>query len=791
MKKYGLWLSVVFPLLLLAFFYVTTVAQVEETFQVGASNDLPVQATTTLTEPSTAVPIPKPPDQPTEKPPLRDGSITQNPIILADDSLNPRLNTATAVAPTINVWYGDTQHFGQFGDPQKWVNILGTVSGPLPINALSYSINGSQFQAVTIGPDGYRLAESGDFNIELDYTHLLSGNNTLIISATDASTTTHKAVNIVYQPHNGGWPAIHTVDWSTSSNIQDHVQVIDGQWQVDTGAGTVRPLTFDYDRLLAIGDMSWADYEISVPLTVYGIDPGGYQGASNGPGIGIITRWYGHYDVGGQPRTGWQRLGALSWFRWKNTNPPTSAYQMWGHDGTWLGENGAQQLAFNTPYIFKMSVQSRPGQTALYKFKAWQASQSEPVDWILEAEGVPGEPISGSILLVAHHVDVEFGTVTVDLNATVPPPTLSVTSSGPGTVLQAPDSPDGSYRFGEIVTLTAVPAPNYIFSSWSGDLSGSANPVSIELFGDAAVTAVFTDPNQHLPESDTFNRCELGTRWTFVDPVGDGTVTFNGQQAAIDVPAGVNHDVWTTGNLAPRIMQPAIDTDFVIETKIDSAISQRYQLQGLIVEADVDNFIRFDVFHDGFDLHLFAATFVDGMPTAVHDQIITAPAGSLYLRVTRQGDQWTHAYSYDGEIWVEQPGFEHPLVVTAVGLFGGNAGTNPGHTAVFDTFQHHADPFDRVSISLGNSNIQLTWPAILDQTQYEIFRATNDPYFSPQTPYAATNSSPWIDPDPQASGDPDQNHFYLIQTGSLNECGGAMLPPRLGIFTFGLTSGIE
>ncbi|MCA9948825.1 MAG: hypothetical protein KDE48_04215 [Anaerolineales bacterium] len=784
MKKYTLWLIVIFALIFLGLLLLVTTAQAEVTLQTEANNG--------VLGPATAVPIPKPPKQSTEKPPLRNGTITQNPIVPADDSLNPRLNDAGVSGPTINIWYGDTQYFGQLGDPQKWVNILGTVSSPLPISNLSYSINGSPFQPITAGPDGFRLAETGDFNIELDYTKLLLGSNTLIVSATDASTnasaTTHKAVDIIYQPHIGGWPTTNVIDWTTSSNIQDHIQVVDGQWQVDTNAGTVRPLTFDYDRLLAIGDMTWADYEISVPLTVYGIDPGGYLGASNGPGIGILTRWYGHYDVGGLPRTGWERLGVLGWFRWKNTNPPTSAYQMWGYNGTWLGENGDQQLVFNTPYIFKMKVESRPGQTALYKFKAWQASQTEPINWTLEAEGVPGEPISGSVLLVAHHVDVEFGTVSVDLNATVPPPTLTVTTNGPGTILQSPTSPDGSYRFGENVTLTAVPNPNYIFSSWSGDLNGSNNPISIELFGDAEITAVFTDPNQHLPESDTFERCELGKRWTFINPVGDGDVAFNGQQVAINVPAGVNHDVWDNGNLAPRIMQPALDTDFVLETKIDSAIDQRYQLQGLIVAADADNFMRFDVYHDGFDLHLFAAKFVNGIPTAVHDQIIAMPTSSLYLRVARQGDQWIQAYSYDGESWQEQPGFEHILAVTAVGLFGGNAGNNPGHTAVFDSFQHLADPFDRVTISLTGNAVELYWPDILDQTQYEIYRATNDPYFSPQTPYTTINSTPWIDPDPQASSDPDQNHFYLIQPGNLNDCTAPTLPPRLGVFSFTLTS---
>ena len=35
-----------------------------------------------------------------------------------------------------------------------------------------------------------------------------------------------------------------------------------------------------HDRLLAIGDVSWADYEVVVPFTVHALDPGGPTPAS-------------------------------------------------------------------------------------------------------------------------------------------------------------------------------------------------------------------------------------------------------------------------------------------------------------------------------------------------------------------------------------------------------------------------------------------------------------------------------------------------------------------------------
>jgi uncharacterized repeat protein (TIGR02543 family) len=47
-----------------------------------------------------------------------------------------------------------------------------------------------------------------------------------------------------------------------------------------------------------------------------------------------------------------------------------------------------------------------------------------------------------------------------------------------------------------IANLEAVPAPGYSFAEWSGELSGSDNPVSITLSHDAVITAYFT-PVQH------------------------------------------------------------------------------------------------------------------------------------------------------------------------------------------------------------------------------------------------------------------------------------------------------
>jgi hypothetical protein len=48
------------------------------------------------------------------------------------------------------------------------------------------------------------------------------------------------------------------------------------------------------------------------------------------------------------------------------------------------------------------------------------------------------------------------------------------------------------YHYGDHVQLTATPSANWTFTSWSGDVSGSLNPVIITINGNKTVTAHFT-----------------------------------------------------------------------------------------------------------------------------------------------------------------------------------------------------------------------------------------------------------------------------------------------------------
>jgi len=59
-----------------------------------------------------------------------------------------------------------------------------------------------------------------------------------------------------------------------------------------------------------------------------------------------------------------------------------------------------------------------------------------------------------------------------------------------GTVLKVADQP--RYNHGSNVVLTATPAAGYVFSSWTGGATGTANPITVNMTSDKVVTANFT-----------------------------------------------------------------------------------------------------------------------------------------------------------------------------------------------------------------------------------------------------------------------------------------------------------
>jgi hypothetical protein len=67
--------------------------------------------------------------------------------------------------------------------------------------------------------------------------------------------------------------------------------------------------------------------------------------------------------------------------------------------------------------------------------------------------------------------------------------TLTLTTNGQGTI--SPNPGGGSYVSNAAVTITATPAPGWIFVSWSGSTNGKSNPLSIAMNTNISLTGTF------------------------------------------------------------------------------------------------------------------------------------------------------------------------------------------------------------------------------------------------------------------------------------------------------------
>jgi hypothetical protein len=309
--------------------------------------------------------------------------------------------------PVINIWYGLDQKFGQIGTPQISADILGNVSNLSRLSSLTYSLNGIAKGPLSVGPNGTRLQNCGDFNANIPFEELACGSNRVRIMATDnLGNIVSKTVKLEYYC-DSYWPETYSIDWSTVTNLQDVAQVVDGLWKVR--GSVLRPVRPGYDRAVAIGgiDPSWDDYVITAPITIFSLDPT----VPWGPLVGVITRWQGHYDWDGtQPPYGWWPLGAIGGYGWIDND---YKLQIRGNNSKIIAkDDSGLRLKMRVPYIFKMRVKTN-GEVSIYSLKVWEKGSPEPVEWNLSGQGVAGELKYGSVVLMSHYVDADFGKVSI------------------------------------------------------------------------------------------------------------------------------------------------------------------------------------------------------------------------------------------------------------------------------------------------------------------------------------------------------------------------------------------
>ena len=561
----------------------------------------------------------------------------------------PRMQVCSGPGPAISVWYGLTQSFGSVGNPQGQIGVLGNVAPGATL--LTYTLNGGSPVSLRQGPDGRRLSEAGDFVVEL-FDYQLSATNTVVITSSDGTNTCSETVIVNYQRDNKWYLPYNITSWA--GGISSKAQVVDGKWEV---SGTEILTTIPgYDRLVALGDMGWQDYEVTAEITPLGIDTvhcTGYvcAGESGTPAIGLIARWTGHTDepefpgLESEPKSGWMPLGAIGWYRWDGNGYGGLGIYHDTQNDNYVDE--PSELNFGTKYLFTLRVETMADGHPKYSLKYWPSAGSEPSEWGITWEGTVDDPRGGSVILFAHHVNAKFGKVWVtEINQ---PEEAEVTS----------DDFNKCAVDGAVWTLTDPVDLAHTTATISGGFTNDAS-LNIAIAGGA-----------------------------------------------------IQHNPSVNNNTLARLTQTVEDKDLYLGAKFTSPVSQAYQMQGIMVEGtSASDFMRFEFFSDGAGTYIYGRAYSGTSSTTfLEEQIGPAGVSPLYMEVVRVGDRWVVGYSSNGTAWAYLATFPHLITVAKVGVYAGNGknGSNPAptHTTIVDYFWNLNDS-DIIVDDTGVNDITIT-----------------------------------------------------------------------------------
>ena len=169
--------------------------------------------------------------------------------------------------------------------------------------------------------------------------------------------------------------------------------------------------------------------------------------------------------------------------------------------------------------------------------------------------------------------------------------TLTATATN-GTITKNPDQ--ASYDVNTVVQLTATPATGYHFTGWSGDLTGSTNPVTVTMNANKNITANFAintytltvtapngsvikSPNQALYDSNTTVQLTAvpATGYHFTSWSGDVTGTTNPATVTMDANKNITANfaintftltaTATNGTITKNPDQASYDVNTVVE----------------------------------------------------------------------------------------------------------------------------------------------------------------------------------------------------------------------------------
>ena len=122
----------------------------------------------------------------------------------------------------------------------------------------------------------------------------------------------------------------------------------------------------------------------------------------------------------------------------------------------------------------------------------------------------------------------------------------------------------------------------------------------------------------------------------------------------------------SNGPIQNLILQTPPPGDWTVETKMTAPLKDNWQLAGLLLHADDDHYVKYDVVADNapgatparrVELRYENGGNLTG-PTGAGPDLPppASPTDTWWLRLTKTGNTYTGAISADGEVWQQTPG---------------------------------------------------------------------------------------------------------------------------------------
>lgn len=341
---------------------------------------------------------------------------------------------------TIELWYGERMRSGHAGTPQLLFTVPGRVHPAVGVS-LTARLNGGMRRRIAVGPSHERVLAPGDFLVEFPVARLRRGMNHLELRLECGGRVVTSVVEIERDPA-GRAPLPLDVAWSDPVRLSAHAQPVDGRWVLDGGG--VRPAEIGYDRLMAVGDVTWSGYEVTVPITLHrfaALETTHPKGI--GQLFGVLMNWVGHYQLPSMidprrrhkvmlreavqrplralgvkqpafPKAFWLPQGALFSYHWSEARQCHALRIESGQTGMPLAEDeSGYRIEPGTAHVFRCRSVRQSSGLNRHLFKVWASGTREPDRWMLECDGLPGELHAGCALLLTHFSDVTYGPIAV------------------------------------------------------------------------------------------------------------------------------------------------------------------------------------------------------------------------------------------------------------------------------------------------------------------------------------------------------------------------------------------